>query len=58
MEQIGMSPDVGAIVGDVDRDVAHETDAALLTVGFQPLPLPEEFELPIPVCLNFACEFP
>jgi hypothetical protein len=33
-----MSPDVRAIVRNIDRDVAHETDAALLAIGFETLP--------------------
>ena len=29
LEDVGMSPDVGAVVGDEDGDVANEADAAL-----------------------------
>src|SRR5713101_9106200 len=39
IEQIGMSPDVGAVVRNIDRDVTHETDAALLAIGLEILPL-------------------
>ena len=58
IEQIGMSPDVRAVVRNIDRDVAHETDAALLAIGLEMFPLLEEFELPILVGFQFRRQFP
>jgi hypothetical protein len=52
-----MSPDVRAVVRNIDRDVAHETDAALLAISLEMLPLLEEFELPILVSFQFRRQF-
>ena len=57
IEQLGMSPDVRAVVRNIDRDVTHETDAALLAIGLETLPLLEEFELPILEGLQFGRQF-
>src|ERR1019366_7740732 len=51
--EIGMSPCGRAVVRHIDRDVAHEADAALLAISLELLPLPEEFELPILVGHQF-----
>ena len=40
-----MGPDVGAVLGDEDRDVAHDADAALAGLPPHVLPLLEEEEL-------------
>ena len=53
-----MSPHVRAVVRNIDRDVTHETDAALLAISLQMLPLLEEFELPILVGFQFRRQFP
>jgi len=34
-------------VGNIDRDVAHYANAALLAVGLQVIPLPAKLELPV-----------
>ena len=46
-----MSPHVGTVVGDVDRDITHNANSAMTAVSFQLLPLPEKFELRILVNL-------
>src|ERR1700690_2957082 len=53
VKEIGMRPDVGAVMRDVDGNVAHEADAAILTVRLEAIPLPKEFELPIFEGLDF-----
>src|SRR5208337_4252538 len=58
IEKIGMSPHVRAVVRNIDRDVAHETDAALLAINLEMLPLLEEFELPILVRVQFRRQLP
>ena len=58
IEQIGMSPDVRAVVRNIDGDIAHETDAALLAILPETLPLLEEFELPILEGLYLWRQFP
>ena len=35
IEKFGMRPHVGAVVRDIDWNVAHEADAALLTVALE-----------------------
>jgi hypothetical protein len=44
-EEIGVGPHVGAVVGDEDRDVADDADAALVCVAAQSRPLAEERHL-------------
>jgi hypothetical protein len=45
VEEILPRPNVGAVMGDIDREVAHEGDAAIRTVRLQRGPLPEELPL-------------
>src|ERR1035438_9846333 len=45
-KQIGIRPDIGAVVGHVDWSVPHHPHAAGLTITFQLSPLAEEFPLP------------
>ncbi len=52
-----MSPDVRAVVRNIDREVTHETDTELLAIGLEMFPLLEKFELPILVGLHFRREF-
>jgi hypothetical protein len=53
-----MSPDVGTVVRDIDGDVTHKTDAALLAIGLELIPLLEKFELAILMSLQFRRQFP
>jgi len=53
-----MSPDICAVVRNIDRDVAHETDAALPAINLELLPLLEEFELPKLVSVHFRHQSP
>ena len=48
-----MSPHIRAVVRNIDREVAHETDSALLAISLEMFPLLEEFELPILEGLHF-----
>jgi hypothetical protein len=45
LEEPGVRPDVRAVAGHEDRDVAHERDVALPAPVAEALPLPEEEEL-------------
>src|SRR5260370_16468149 len=51
-KQLLMSPHISAVVGDVDRDITHDANSAMMAVSFQLLPLPEKFELCILVNLS------
>src|SRR5438309_11071480 len=42
-----MSPHISTVVGNIDRDIAHYADAALVAVGLQVIPLPTKLELPV-----------
>jgi len=44
-EKFAMSPHIGAVVSNVDRDIAHDADSVTLAVGPELLPLPGKFEL-------------
>jgi hypothetical protein len=46
LEQLGARPDVGAVVGDVDRHVAQDPNARRVRRRAQRAPLPVEQELP------------
>ena len=48
-EEVLVGPDVGAVEGNVDRDVAENGDAAARRLGADPAPLPEEQELDVAV---------
>ena len=52
IEQIGMGPHIRAVVRNIDREVAHETDTALLAISLELFPLLEELVLPILVGLH------
>ncbi len=45
LEEVGVSPDIGAVVGDKDGDIADEADGAVAAVMAQGLPLPVKGEL-------------
>src|SRR5271165_518089 len=47
-----MSPDIRAVMRNIDGNIPHETDTALLAIILELLPLLEEFELPILVLLH------
>ncbi len=55
-EEIGAGPDVGAIVRDINGDVAHDADVALAAIGAEGLPLTGEFPLPEFLLLDLAGE--
>ena len=58
IEQLGMGPDIGAVVRNIDWDVAHETDAVLRALGLEMLPLAKELKLPELKGVDFRGEFP
>ena len=53
IEKFGVGPDVRAIVRNINGDVAHEADGALLAIPLELIPLLKEFELPILVGIHF-----
>src|SRR5690242_3412576 len=57
MEQVGMRPKVGGVVRDVDREVAHDADAAVVAVLLERVPLAAEEELPVLVGGDGVSEF-
>src|SRR5579872_785705 len=52
-----MSPHIGAVLGDVDRNVTHDVDAVTTTAISHLPPLPKEFELGEPVKLQLRGQF-
>src|SRR5205823_4965148 len=46
LKQLAMTPHIGTVVRDIDRDVAHHANAQLMTTALQLLPLLKKNELP------------
>src|ERR1700678_603312 len=57
IEKFGMGPDVRAVVRNINRDVPHEADGALLAIFLERAPLPKKFELPILLAIQFRPQF-
>ena len=58
LEQVAVGPNIGAVVGHEDRDVADNLDAALVRVGAHRRPLMEEQELAELLCLHRVAQPP
>ena len=57
-KQFRMRPGIGAVHGHIDGDVAYNADAVMVGIGFQLIPLPDEFKLEIFMELNVIIQFP